>query len=122
MISINFPEMFQNNSIILAEDRDATLNNMKLLLGSDKFSLLGDPYFGTNLKQFVYEQNNVVFRDLLIDEIYVALKTFMPQVELTRKDITVVSDHNEVFAHINCINKLDRIPNLYVIKLTDSEE
>lgn len=122
MISIAFPEMFSNNVTNLFYDRDASLSNLKLLLGSDKFSLLGDPYFGTNLKQFVYEQNNTVFRDLLIDEIYVAIKTFMPQIYVTRKDITVTSDHTGVFANINCINKLDNTTNLYIIKLTDSED
>lgn len=122
MLSLAFPNMFSNNTTLLVSDNEATLSNLRLLLGSDKFSLLGDPYFGTNLKQYIYEQSNTVFKDLLIDEIYVAIQTFMPQVYITRKDINIVSDQTKVYVEINCINKLTNVNNLYTIKLTDSED
>lgn len=122
MYSLQFPNMFLNNITNIVEDYDATYSNLRLLLGSNKFSLQGDPYFGTNLKQFIYEQNNTVFRDLLIDEIYIAICTFMPQLHVTRKGIVIKSDQGAVFVTINCINKLNNTTNLYNIKLTDSEE
>ena len=80
MYSIAFPDMFSSSSTLLYKDRDATASNMKLLLGSWKKSLIGDPYFGTNLKRFLYEQNNIILQDLIIDEIYISLHIFMPQV------------------------------------------
>ena len=122
MYSLAFPDMFTLNTVQIVKDKDATLSNLKLLIGSDKFSLLGDPYFGTNIKKFIYEQNNTVFRDLLQDELYTAIRIFIPQVTLKRSDIKIVSDHEQVFAQIYCINTLDNTPNLYSIRLTDSEE
>lgn len=122
MYSLAFPNMFTLNTTQVVKDKEATLSNLKLLIGSDKFSLLGDPYFGTNIKKFIYEQNNTVFRDLLQDELYTAIRIFIPQVSLKRNDIKIISDHEQVYAQIHCINILDNTPNLYSIRLTDSEE
>lgn len=118
MYSIAFPDMFSSAKTNLVKDREATMSNMRLLLASWKKSLFGDPYFGTNLKQFIYEQNNVVLRDLIIDDIYVSLQEFMPQIYVKRKDIEVINDGYTVYASINCINKLDNEVNLYQIDLT----
>ena len=112
------PDIFSTARTNLVKDADATMSNMKLLLASWKKSLIGDPYFGTNLKKFIHEQNNIVLRDLIIDEIYVSLQIFMPQVYLKRKDITITQDKTDVYATINCINKLDNEVNMYQIKLT----
>ncbi len=118
MYSIAFPEMFNTASTKLAKDHEATVSNMRLLLASWKTALIGDPYFGTNLKKFIYEQNNVVLQDLIIDDIYLSLQTFMPQVYVTRKDITIRHDGVDIYTTINCINKLDNQPNMYEINLT----
>lgn len=115
--AIGFPEMFTTTSTRVIKDSEANLNNIKLLLMSCKNSLLGDPYFGTSLKKFIHEQNNVVLQDLIIDEIYVAIKTFIPQVFVKRKDIVIRLDGTAVYATINCINKLDNVSNMYDIKL-----
>jgi phage baseplate assembly protein W len=121
MYSIAFPEMFSGSKTKLIQDNEATLSNMRLLLASWKKSLMGDPYFGTRLKTFIYEQNNIVLHDLIIDEIYVSLKQFIPQVELRRKDIKISSNGTSVYATINCINKLDNETNLYEIELATAE-
>lgn len=117
LYSIAFPEMFSTARTNIIEDKQATGSNMKLLLASWKKALLGDPYFGTNLKKFLYEQNNILLQDLIIDEIYVSLQIFMPQVYLKRKDIKITHSGTEVYATINCINKLDNMPNAYQINL-----
>lgn len=121
MYSIAFPEMFKSASTNLVEDNEATLSNMSLLLASWKKSLFGDPYFGTRLKTFIFEQNNVVLRDLIIDEIYVSLKQFIPQIDLKRKDIKIYSNGTGVYTAINCINKIDNQINLYEIELATAE-
>ena len=122
MYSINFPKMVSNVNSIVIKDHDATASNLKLLLGADKYSLLGDPYYGTNLKRLLFEQNNQIIRDLIIDDIYTAIITFMPQIKVDRKDIKVISNTANVQAQIKAINLLDYTTNLYNINLTDSEE
>lgn len=121
MYSIAFPEMFTTAKTNLVEDNTATLSNIKLLLASWKKSLLGDPYFGTNLKKFIYEQNNIILQDLIIDDIFVSLQTFIPQISLKRKDIKLISDKTDIYATINCIYKVDNQPNMFQIKLTTDE-
>lgn len=118
MYSIGFPEMFSSAGTRLLEDREATLSNLKLLLASWKNSLFGDPYFGSNIKNFIYEQNNIILRDLIIDDIYVSIQQFMPQIYIKREDIEVINDGVDVYVNINCINKLDKELNGYQINLT----
>ena len=117
MKSIAFPDMFTSTVTRVVKDSDATLSNLKLLLTSETGALFGDPYFGTRIRNFMYEQNNIVLRDLIVDAIYLAIATFMPQLYVTRKDIKVDGDETHVYATINCINKLDNMSNSYQIQL-----
>lgn len=122
MYSISWPDMVSNVNTNLFQDRDATISNLKLVLLSDKYSLFGDPYFGTNLKKLTYDQNNQVIRDLVVDDIYSAILTFMPQLIVNRRDIKVTSDKQNVYVEIKVLNMLDFNTDLYNINLTGSEE
>ena len=122
MYSLQFPEMVTNTHTEVISDHEATASNLKLLLLSDKMSLLGDPYYGTNIKKLTYDQNNKVLVDLVIDDIYTAILTFMPQLIIDRKDITVTSDRHNIFVSIKALNMLDYTTDLYNINLTQSEE
>lgn len=122
MYSIAWPDMVSNMNTSLVQDREATISNLKLILLSDKYSLFGDPYYGTNLKKLTYDQNNQVIRDLVVDDIYTAILTFMPQLIVNRRDIKVTSDKQNVFVEIKALNMLDFNTDLYNINLTGSEE
>lgn len=122
MHSIAFPDMVSNTNTYLVSDHDATLSNLKLLLLSDKYALLGDPYFGTSIKKLTFEQNNQVLKDLVIDDIYTAIATFMPQIMIDRKNITVTSDTASVYVNIKATNLLDFTVDTYNINLTQFEE
>jgi phage baseplate assembly protein W len=119
--SIAFPSMFNRGSTKVYSDHEATASNLKLLLLSDKTSLFGDPYFGTNLKKFMFDQNNRVLRDIVIDSIYTAILQFMPQVLVERKDIKVTSDRTKLFINIKAKNLIDYQTDMYNITLTGSE-
>ena len=121
MYSIKFPDMFDGAKTKLVEGNQATLSNINLLLSSWKTSLFGDPYFGTNLKKYIYEQNNIILRDVIIDDIFVSLQTFIPQIHVTRKDIKINLNKTELYVTINCINKIDNQPNMFEIKLNIEE-
>lgn len=119
MTSLSFPKMFDFSRTKLHKDTEATLCNTRLLLHSCKETLIGDPYFGSNLMKYIYEQNNVLLQDIIIDDIYLCITTFIPQLYLTRKDIELVSDGTAITAVIHCINKIDNTPNMYDIRLTE---
>lgn len=119
MYSIAFPNIFTNKiKTNLVKDKDATLSNLWLLLNSDKLTLFGDPYYGTSLKRAIFEQGDSVLIDLLIDEIYTTIITFMPQISLNRKDIKITVDKSKVFAEIKCKDLTDYTTNLYKIDIT----
>ena len=118
MYSIAFPEIFSSAGTRLIKDKDATISNLRLLLASWKNSLFGDPYFGSNIKNFIYEQNNIILRDLIIDDIYVSIQQFMPQIYIKREDIEIINDGVDVYVNINCINKVDKELITYQINLT----
>lgn len=121
MKSISYPKMFVTKTKTgLAQDYDATLQNLKLLLFSEKGELFGDPYFGTGLKRFLYDQNDMILEDILIDEIYTAIATFMPQIRISRKDITITTDGTTVLCEIRALNRVDFQTNLYTIPLLDT--
>lgn len=122
MYSIQFPNMVSNTSTNIVKDHEAVASNLKLILGSDRGSLFGDPYYGTNLKKLMFEQNNQILRDLVIDDIYTTILTFMPQLKVNRNNITITSDRAAIYAKIKALNLLDYTTDLYNINLTNFEE
>ena len=122
MNAVRFPNMLSSNKTAVIRDLEATKQNLTLLLTSYKKTMLGDPYFGTNLRKLLFESNNAVLRDLVVDDIYTTINTFMPQIRVLRKDIDVVSDRNSVRVNLKAQNLLDFSLNEYNIKLLEVEE
>lgn len=121
MYSIDFPDMFSSAKTNLLLDKEATLNNLQLLLLSDRWSLLGDPYYGASFKKAIFEQNNVILRDLIVDEIYTVILLFMPQVKVERRDIKVRSDKQYLYADVEVLYKPDNTINLYTLVMTTND-
>ena len=117
MKSIAFPEMFNRTTTNTVFDYDATLQNIKLLLWSEKGELFGDPYYGTGLRRYLYDQNDNVLQDILLDDIYTALVLFIPQIQIDRKDIKLVRGNGELILKIKALNKADYTTDLYNIVL-----
>lgn len=120
--SISFPRMFNHNSVQTVVDHDATLQNIKLVLGSEKGEFKFDPYFGIRLRRYMFEQNNSVLQDLLLDEIYEQLVTFVPQITVNRNDITFQRERARLYITIKCINRLDFTPNTYNLVLYENQQ
>ena len=122
MYSIAFPDMVSNTNTKIISDHEATWSNLKLLLLSAKQTLFGDPYFGSNLKKLMFEQNNQVLRDIVIDDIYTTILSFMPQITLKRNDIEIISNRETVYIKIKCTNLLDYQINTYTLNMMDIGE
>lgn len=122
MNSISFPKMFNNSSTNVVEDRDATIQNLRLLFLSNRGEFFGDPYYGTIFKRLLFEQNNVILKDIVVDAIYTAILQFMPQIRVVRKDIEISNDGYTIYANIKAKNMLDFQTNMYTINLVDFDE
>lgn len=120
--SLAFPNMFSSESVNVYKDKQATMTNLKLLLASEVTSLFGDPGYGSRLMKTIYSQNDLILRDLVIDEIYTCIKTYMPQIIVDRKDIVITADDDGLYAEIKVVNALDYTLDLYKIQLTDTDE
>lgn len=120
MYSFGFPRMLNTTTANLLQDKEAIRSNMILLLSSERDTLFGDPYFGAELKKYLFEQSGSIVPDLLIDEFYTTIITFMPQVYITRKNIDVYVVDKTLYANINYYYVVDNTSDLFTIKLTES--
>lgn len=121
--SIAFPKMINHNKVqVIDNDYDTTLQNIKLVLASEKGEFKFDPFFGIRLKRYLFEQNNYVLRDLLLDEIYEQLALFIPQIDVKRKDISFIVEKAKLYINIKCISKIDFSLNTYNLVLFENQE
>ena len=120
MYSIRFPDIFSGAKTYLLKDHDATKSNLFLILKTvTRNQLFGDPYYGTDLLSTIYQQNDVILWDIIADQIYTAIREYIPQLAIQKEDIKVYGEGTEVFASISAINRIDNTLDLYNIKLTD---
>lgn len=126
MKSIQFPKMFNSSSTnVTTTNLQATMQNLLALLGSEKREFLGDPDFGVAIKRYIFEQNNYVLRDIIIDELFTQISLFIPQVIINRKDISIIQNGNgkraRLEATIKVTNRLDFTTNMFSLVLFDNE-
>ena len=76
------------------------------------------------LRHFMFDQNNYILRDQIIDMIYTQLAIFIPQVHVERKDITVFQDREKakLYCEFSGVNQIDYQLNTYQLVLFDSNE
>ena len=127
MKSLKFPRMFNSNSTRVwttQEHKQATLQNTKILLNCERGDLIGDPYFGLLLKHFLFDQNSYILRDQIIDMIYTQLASFIPQVKVERKDITIFQDREKakLYCKFKGVNQIDYKLDTYQLVLFDEKE
>lgn len=124
MYSIAFPDIFNGSTVYLNKDYDAIKTNLKLLLGSNRGGLFGDPYYGTKLKTVLWDQaHDDIILELLKDDVFEAIYSYMPQITVNKDDITITKQDNFVTATIKVTSDSGVESNLYEITLlaNDSE-
>lgn len=117
MRSFAFPNMFEKTHANIIKDHDATLSNLKLLLRSCVDTLFGDPEFGTKIERLLFEQNDIVLKDIIIDNIFSAIIKFMPQLIVERKNIKVIQDRTQLVLTIKALNLIDYQTDLFSLNL-----
>ncbi len=122
MNSIQFPNMLYHNSVQMVSDQEASMQNLKLLLGSEKGEFRFDPFFGIRLKRYLFDQNNFVLRDILLDEIYEQIVYFMPQITVKKSDIKIVQEGSSCYLTLKGVNNLDFTLNTYNLVLFEEQE
>lgn len=122
-VSFNFPKMIEDiGNTKLIEGKKAVSQNLKLMLLSTKNSQLGDPNYGTNLKRLIFNPRDVIIQDIVIDEIFTAIRLFMPEITVGRNNIQIKVQRGVIYAEIVAKFNVDNTINLYSIPLIESEE
>ena len=127
MRSLKFPKMFNTNSSNVwksSEYLDATKQNTILLLHTSRGELFGDPYFGLMLERYLFDQNNLILKDAIIDTIYTQLAIFIPQVKVKRSDIEIVQDKEKgkLYCNFRGISQIDYTINTFNLVLYNDRD
>ena len=127
MRSYKFPKMFKSNSSQIwraDEYGKATRQNVLLLLHSERGELECDPYFGILLKQYMFNQNSYILKDMLIDTIYTQLALFLPQLKILRNSIEIIQDkeRGKVYCRFSGINQIDYTHNTFNLLLFEDSD
>lgn len=127
MRSLKFPKMFNTNSSNVwksSEYLEATKQNTILLLHTTRGELFGDPYFGLMIKRYMFDQNNYILRDAIIDTIYTQLAIFIPQVHVKREDINIVQDKQKgkLYCEFSGISQIDYTNNTFNLVLFEDKD
>ena len=122
MRSYKLPKMFNPNSsrIWLPEEYNkATKQNVLLLIQSERGELVCDPYFGILLKHYMFEQNNYILKDMLLDTLYTQIAIFLPQIKINRSSIEMISDQKKgkLYCRFSGINQIDYTHNTFNLLL-----
>lgn len=120
MISIGFPNIFNSTYTNLVEET-ATSQNIKLLLESNVRTFFGDPYFGSNIKRFLFDQNSEYLKEVISDELTVCLNEFIPQIKIPRNGIDITVNKNEMSIKINCILKESGAQTAFILSLSETD-
>lgn len=76
-----------------------------LLIRTSKGELLGDPAYGTNLMKYIYEPNDLILRDMVIEDLTTAIKNYETRIIVASSDIEVVIDKEYMYITINYLMK-----------------
>jgi hypothetical protein len=125
MRSIKFPKMFNSNSTNIyksSEHHEATMQNTKLLLLTERGELFGDPWYGMLFYNYLFDQNSYILKDVIIDLIYTQVAVFIPQIRFTRNDIDVIQDQEKgkLYVILRGINQITYEPDTYSLLLFDT--
>jgi hypothetical protein len=76
------------------------------------------------LKKYMFDQNNYVLRDAIIDMIYTQLALFIPQLSIRRDDISIIQDKQK--GKLECtfsgISQIDYTYNTYNLVLLNDQD
>jgi phage baseplate assembly protein W len=127
MRTIKFPKMFNSNSTNVwkgTEYLSQTKQSAQLLLQTERGELFGDPYFGLLIRHYMFDQNDYVLRDVIIDMVYQQIALFLPQVKIDRNDIEIAQDREKgkLYVTFSGINQIDYQPNTYSLVMYDESE
>jgi phage baseplate assembly protein W len=85
---------------VLVTDSESINESLTLLIKTVKGELFGDPGYGTNIIRFIYEPNDDILKELIIDDLLQSIPLYEKRIKVTSSDINIISDENAVYISI----------------------
>jgi len=106
--TISYPYIFNSLTGKSQLDYDImSINNcLTLLLGSTRNELLGEPSFGTNLYQYLFEHSNEALYDLIKADIVETVNKYEKRITVAPEYIYITpGDNNDLYINIKYLLK-----------------
>lgn len=94
--TIRFPDIFNKvtGKCSVVTGQESINKCLFLLINSTVGELIGDPSYGANILENVYDHNNVILNQVLKDKIASAIKMYEPRITVNDWDISVENNMN----------------------------
>lgn len=94
--TLKFPEIFNKvtGKCSVVTSKESIDQCLYLLINSTIGELIGDPSYGANILENVYDHNNAILNQILKDKIASAIKMYEPRVSVSDGDISVENNMN----------------------------
>jgi phage baseplate assembly protein W len=90
---LKYPYAMTNNTFDLAYDNITQLkSNLKNLLSTQRGERINNPLFGTNLHEFIFEQQSNELNQKIFDSIERTVNFWIPQVSIVQIEVTSSPD------------------------------
>jgi phage baseplate assembly protein W len=90
---LKYPYAMTNNTFDLAYDNITQLKaNLKNLLSTQRGERINNPLFGTNLHEFIFEQQSNELNQKIFDSIERTVNFWIPQVSIVEIEVTSSPD------------------------------
>lgn len=121
--TFSFPQIINRTSgkIELSDNVQSINECLGILLRTRPGEMLGDPDWGCNLIDRVFQYHGVIIDALIIDDILNAVEKYEPRINMNANDITIVHDDNILQIYIQYEIKETGQINSYNMSITPDD-
>lgn len=121
--TFSFPQIINRTSgkIDLSSNTQSINECLGILLRTRPGEMLGDPDWGCNLINRVFQYQGVILAELIKEDILNAVQKYEPRITMTSNDITIVNNVNVVNIYLEYVIKETGEINSYNMDITPND-
>ena len=121
--TFSFPQMVSRSTkkMVLSTEYKSINECLGILLRTRPGELLGDPDYGCNLINRIFQYQGVVINTLIIEDIMTAVEKYEPRVKMTPENIIIDQQTNYVGIYITYTIKETGEINTLNLEITDAD-
>lgn len=121
--TFSFPHIVNRSTkkIALSSNNQSINECLGILLRTRPGEMLGDPNWGCNLLNRIFQYQGVVIATLIQEDILIAVEKYEPRIKMTADNIIVEQEGNTVHIYINYEIKETGEINTYNMDITSDD-